>query len=81
MLRLWQLIKNTTTEGPYDPPFDFALPDYTSLGRALLKMVHSFPDDDGGAPAELEPPVDIAWEPIPLPELRAFCLFDALRYR
>jgi hypothetical protein len=57
---------------PYQPPFDFELPDYKEVGKSLFKLAHSYPYDES-------PPVDITvdeeavgvttWNMLALPEL------------
>ncbi|KAJ6526956.1 hypothetical protein DFH09DRAFT_1187205, partial [Mycena vulgaris] len=53
----------------YRPPFDFSLPNYSSVGKTLLTMAQSYPHNDT-PPAELEPTVDSGtWEMFILPEI------------
>lgn len=57
---------------PYQPPFDFDIPNYKEVGTALSKLAHSYPYDDS-------PPVEITmdeemgklttWDMLALPEL------------
>jgi hypothetical protein len=57
---------------PYQPPFDFDIPDYKEVGKALSKLAHSYHYDDS-------PPVEIiideeagnltTWDMLVLPEL------------
>ena len=58
---------------PYQPPFDFELPDYKVLGKNLRNLAHSCPYDDTPSPPELDIVVsDIAistWDMIKLPPL------------
>ncbi|TFK74234.1 hypothetical protein BDN72DRAFT_955868 [Pluteus cervinus] len=44
------------TEVPYQPPFDFEMPDYKLLGKRLFDLAHSYPYDD------TSPPV-VDWDP------------------
>ena len=34
---------------PYDPPFDFEIPNYKEVGKTLFKLAHSYPYDDSPA--------------------------------
>ncbi|KAF8344579.1 hypothetical protein F5887DRAFT_1134591 [Amanita rubescens] len=43
-----------TLDLPYQPPFDFELPNYTEVGKSLWNLVHSCPVDDTPIP-EHEP--------------------------
>ncbi|KAJ7090875.1 hypothetical protein B0H15DRAFT_837169 [Mycena belliarum] len=46
----------------YTPPFDFPLPNYSDVGKAIINLSQSYPRDDI-PPAELEPNVDSAgWD-------------------
>ena len=63
----------TKIDLPYQPPFDFELPDYKVLGKNLRNLAHSCPYDDTPSPPELDIVVsDIAistWDMIKLPPL------------
>jgi hypothetical protein len=66
---------------PYEPPFDFELPDYKQVGRMLFQIGHSFQYDDAPAPADLEIAAteleEANWNMISLPELgMAILIFD-----
>ncbi|KAF9455164.1 hypothetical protein BDZ94DRAFT_1242450, partial [Collybia nuda] len=57
---------------PYQPPFDFELPDYTEVGKTLLELAHSPPYENEPVP-EMDFPVDqikfIPWDMLDRPEL------------
>ena len=42
----------TKIDLPYQPPFDFELPDYKVLGKSLRNLAHSCPYDDSPSPPE-----------------------------
>ncbi|KAF5346347.1 hypothetical protein D9758_011472 [Tetrapyrgos nigripes] len=62
-----------TLDLPYQPPFDFDLPDYKEVGKRLLEMAWSGYVDDELPPPELEPDTSKlgigTWEDLPLPPL------------
>lgn len=57
---------------PYEPPFDFELPDYTEVGTTLFKLAHLPPYDDRLVP-DMDFPVEqiemVPWDTLELPEL------------
>ena len=57
---------------PYDPPFDFQLPNYADVGKSLFHLAHSIPIDDTPPPVEIDiAPSDIEmaqYDLNPLPE-------------
>ncbi|KAF8196535.1 hypothetical protein BJ912DRAFT_900319 [Pholiota molesta] len=64
-----------TLDLPYEPPFDFQLPDYKEVGRTLFQLAHSCRYDDTPAlpepdfkEAELEP---ANWDMMPLPPIES----------
>ena len=63
----------TKIDLPYQPPFDFELPDYKVLGKSLRNLAHSCPYDDSPSPPEQDIVVsDIAistWDMFKLPSL------------
>lgn len=73
------------TEIPYQPPFDFKMPDYKELGAKLREMAHSYKYEDdpvlddfdyvfdiSQAELELLKPLGPGMEPLPLPHLHTF---------
>jgi hypothetical protein len=62
---------------PYEPPFDFKLPDYKEVGKTLRHLAFSVYQDDVPAPPEHDIPAsDLEvnnWNMMSLPELGA-CL-------
>ncbi|CAA7260777.1 unnamed protein product [Cyclocybe aegerita] len=72
-----------TLDLPYQPPFDFELPDYKEVGKALRQLAFSVPCDD--IPAFPEPEIPVSeleiqtWDLIPLPALESDDPFDLAR--
>lgn len=66
-------INSRNIDLPYEPPFDFELPDYKKVGRTLFQIGHSFRYDDAPALADLEIAAseleEANWNMICLPEL------------
>ncbi|KAJ7031032.1 hypothetical protein C8F04DRAFT_1263303 [Mycena alexandri] len=53
----------------YAPPFDFPLPEYSTVGKTLLGLAHSYSYDDTAC-AEIEPAVESGlWSMLMLPDL------------
>lgn len=61
-----------TLDLPYQPPFDFDLPNYKEVGKDLAKLAFSFPIDDT-PPAEIEINQEdiepVSWDLLSLPDL------------
>ncbi|KAF9553902.1 hypothetical protein CPC08DRAFT_822034 [Agrocybe pediades] len=61
-----------TLDLPYEPPFDFALPNYTEVGKSLFELAYSVPVDDALPPVEIDMPASeiesIVYDLGPLPE-------------
>lgn len=58
---------------PYQPPFDFDIPDYKEVGKTIRELAFSFPFDDVPGPPDPDFPVSeldkISWDMISLPPL------------
>ncbi|KAJ7162276.1 hypothetical protein C8R46DRAFT_1104089 [Mycena filopes] len=53
----------------YTPPFNFPLPDYSTVGKRLLGLAHSYPYDDTAA-VEIEPDAQGGpWNMFTLPDI------------
>ncbi|PPQ71349.1 hypothetical protein CVT26_011986 [Gymnopilus dilepis] len=72
-----------TLDIPYEPPFDFPLPDYKEVGKSLFQLARSLPRYELAPPAELDiPPTQLevqTWDLMPLPELESDDPFDVAR--
>ncbi|KAJ3501804.1 hypothetical protein NLJ89_g9176 [Agrocybe chaxingu] len=72
-----------TLDLPYEPPFDFELPDYKEVGKALRQLAFSVPYDDIPSFPEPEFPVSEleaqTWDMLPLPALASDDPFDLAR--
>ncbi|THU95487.1 hypothetical protein K435DRAFT_125676 [Dendrothele bispora CBS 962.96] len=70
-----------TLDLPYQPPFDFELPNYKDVGKRLLEMAWSGCVDDEFQPPELEPDIkdlDLgSWEGLTLPPLGRMTILSA----
>ncbi|KAF8149410.1 hypothetical protein B0H34DRAFT_679211 [Crassisporium funariophilum] len=62
-----------TLDLPYQPPFDFELPDYKVVGKTLRDLAYSCPYDDSPSPVDLEFAVSdlekTTWDMLTLPPL------------
>ena len=80
-------VERIDAEVPYQPLFDFEMPNYKVLGAKLREMAHSYKYEDdpvlddfdyvfdvSQAELELLNPVDSGMQPHPLPYLHAFTL-------
>ncbi|KAJ6507438.1 hypothetical protein C8R47DRAFT_1192118 [Mycena vitilis] len=66
----------------YTPPFDFALPDYSTVGKTLLGLAHSYPYEDDAPRAESDPAVEPGrWDMFKLPEIKSDDPFPAPKPR
>ncbi|KAJ7633447.1 hypothetical protein DFH06DRAFT_1101224 [Mycena polygramma] len=66
----------------YTPPFDFALPDYSTVGKTLLGVAHSYPYEDDAPRAESDPAVEPGrWDMFTLPEIKSDDPFPASKPR
>ncbi|KDR67807.1 hypothetical protein GALMADRAFT_146820 [Galerina marginata CBS 339.88] len=72
-----------TLDLPYQPPFNFALPDYKEVGKSLFKLAHSIPYDDISPPLEPEIPYsqleEQKWDMISLPDIESDDPFHVAR--
>ncbi|KIL66472.1 hypothetical protein M378DRAFT_177832 [Amanita muscaria Koide BX008] len=60
-----------TLDLPYQPPFEFDLPDYKHVGKTLFDLAHSWPVDDSAAGLFADPVFEIdksSWETLKLVE-------------
>jgi hypothetical protein len=71
-----------STDLPYQPPFDFELPDYTEVGKKIRDLAFSFPFDDAPGPPEPEFPITelepAVWETFSLPPLGKHHISDVV---
>lgn len=64
---------------PYQPPFDFELPDYRELGKALRQAAFSVAFEDPVTLPEPSIPSEIftdPWGTVPLPEIGRSTTFE-----
>jgi len=75
---LWSISKAYSEENcfldlPYQPPFDFNIPDYREVGKTIRELAFSFPFDDVPGPPDPDFPASeldkISWDMISLPPL------------
>lgn len=59
---------------PYQPPFDFELPNYKVVGRTIMDFARNYPYDEDDAPAEIEMDAEqihcLTWDMLSLAEIR-----------
>ena len=53
-------VNRIAIEVPYQPPFDFELPDYKVLGAKLREMAHSYKYDDDPVPDDFDYVFDVS---------------------
>ncbi|ESK90590.1 hypothetical protein Moror_4226 [Moniliophthora roreri MCA 2997] len=62
-----------TLDLPYQPPFDFDLPDYKEVGRSILEFSRKGLVEEPQIPPDVVPDINniglVSWDMIPLPEL------------
>lgn len=66
------LFRDRVADIPFQPSYDFDLPDYKQLGKALFQLAHSGPYEEVAPPPE--PTIDLEkanWNMIPLPDIGA----------